>query len=73
MESVFFVQHSYKTGEDDLEEVKFIGIYSTRQNAEKAIMKLKGEEGFRDHPVECFELEEYELNKEYNVEDFDEE
>lgn len=73
MASVFFVQHAYKTGDEDLEEVKFIGIYSTRDKAEEAIGQLKEEEGFRDHPAACFELEEYELDREYNLEDFDDE
>ncbi|OWR32516.1 hypothetical protein CDO73_02620 [Saccharibacillus sp. O23] len=62
MNSVFFVQHSYQTGEDDLEKNKIIGIYSSRQNAEKTIARLSTNEGFRDHP-EGFEIEEYYLDR----------
>lgn len=72
MNSIFFVQHSYQTGEGDLEKNKIIGIYSSRQNAEKTIARLSTNEGFRDHPIDCFELEEYKLDVDHYTELFDE-
>ena len=40
------------------DEEKLIGIYSTEEKASKAIEAHKGLEGFRDYPVECFEIHE---------------
>ena len=39
------------------------GIYSTKENAETAIEEHKDLEGFRDCPPECFEIDEYEVDR----------
>ena len=38
-------------------------IYSTKENAETAIEEHKDLEGFRDCPPECFEIDEYEVDR----------
>jgi len=40
------------------DEEKLIGIYSTEEKAAEAIEAHKDLEGFRDYPVECFEIHE---------------
>ena len=40
------------------DEEKMIGIYSTEEKAAEAIEAHKDLEGFRDYPVECFEVHE---------------
>jgi hypothetical protein len=37
-------------GEDDEEEEKFIGVYSTQGKAEEAIVRSREQPGFRDSP-----------------------
>jgi hypothetical protein len=45
----FVLQHSYED-ENGFEETKFIGLYSTRENANAAIRRLKCLPGFQDYP-----------------------
>ena len=40
-----------------------IGIYSTEEKARDAIQSHKDLEGFKDLPLECFEIHEYELDR----------
>ncbi len=48
MTIVYDLWHIYeKNGED---EEKHIGIYSTRENAEAAILRKRDQEGFRNYP-----------------------
>ena len=61
MKSAFVVQHLRKKDEDN-EDVKMIGIFSNRENANIAIQKLKLQPGFRDH-LDGFSIDEYELDK----------
>ena len=35
---------------DDVEDIKFLGIFSTKEKAEKAIQMLSKEPGFKDFP-----------------------
>ena len=62
MKSAYVVQHLRKKDEDN-EDVKMIGIFSNRENANIAIQKLKLQPGFRDH-LDGFSIDEYELDKE---------
>ena len=66
-EPVFVVHHSYER--DDIENVCFIGVYSTRRSAESAVERLRGQPGFRDYP-ECFTIEEYSLDEDQWTEGF---
>ena len=52
------------------DEEKLIGIYSTEEKASKAIEAHKGLEGFRDYPVECFEIHEAVVDRSNWNEDF---
>ncbi len=47
---------------DGGEDVKLIGVYSTKDFAEEALIRISEVEGFRDHK-EGFEISEYELDK----------
>jgi hypothetical protein len=46
---VFLVQHVHVL-DDGEEDVKTIGIYSTREAAERAVERLKAQPGFREAP-----------------------
>ncbi len=65
--SVFVVHHSYER--DDIENVCFIGVYSSKMNAESAVERLRGQPGFRDYP-ECFTISKYPLDKDHSTEGF---
>lgn len=67
MYSVFLLQHSYEVNE--IEETKIIGIYSTKEKAEKIIDKYKELVGFKDHP-NCFFIDEYKVDNNYWEEGF---
>ena len=69
MESVFVLQHCYEN-EDGYDEVKFIGVYATKERAEKTIEMLKNVLGFCDYPVDCFCIDEYPIDKDHWVEGF---
>ncbi len=65
---VFTVQHVHEF-DDGHEDLKFIGVYSTRPKAEDAVNRLKSQEGFRDLP-EGFEVDEYELDEDHWTEGY---
>jgi hypothetical protein len=58
---VFVVQHLH-IQDDGEEEVKFIGVYSSREAAEKAVDRLKLQPGFRDRP-DGFSIDTYTLDQ----------
>ena len=64
----YILLHYY---EDDYgcDEVKLIGIYSSTENAEKAIERLRLQPGFRDKPND-FTIERYEVDKDHWTEGF---
>jgi hypothetical protein len=68
MTHVHVVQHLHESpdGEDD---VKFIGVYTTRADACAAVDRLRLVPGFCDYP-EGFEIAEYELDKDHWAEGF---
>lgn len=73
MSTVFLVHHSYEYDTEDSfenEEVKFIGVYSTRDMAEAAVRRLQTQPGFRDHAAECFLIEEHTLDEDNWTEGF---
>jgi hypothetical protein len=70
MEKVFLVWHvRVISEEDDTEDIKLIGIYTTEKLAEEAIERKKMFEGFRDFP-EGFEISENPLNQDLWSEGF---
>jgi hypothetical protein len=66
VETVFTLDHIYETS-DGREEVKRIGIYSSREKAEGAIERLKVQSGFADHS-DGFHISEVKLNRDGWVE-----
>jgi len=68
MKTVFIVQHKRHKDEDN-EDTKFIGVYSSNQNAVDAVNRLKKQPGFKDHST-GFYIDEYEIDKDHWVEGF---
>ena len=71
MKSVFVLDHLH-THSDGEECWKKIGVYKTREDALDAILRVKAQPGFCDHPelidhsdsacINGFNIDEYELN-----------
>ena len=72
MNRVFVLQHLHLLNGDE-EDVKMLGVYSTRENALAAVERFRGLPGFRDLPqmadtdascvAEGFYLDEYKLDQ----------
>lgn len=56
METVWILNHAYEQNGHD--EVKFIGVYASREQGEAVIAQLCEQPGFRERP-EGFDLEEH--------------
>ena len=59
--NVFVLLH-VNSHDDDSEDVKFIGVYSTHQNAIDAVRRLQAQPGF-SQSIEGFHIDEYEIDK----------
>ena len=71
MKYVYVLQHEYLYGEnDEYSEVKMLGVFRSREDAEEAITRYKNLPGFKEFSDECFYIGEYELNKELWAEGF---
>jgi len=68
MTKVFIVQHSRKS-EGDYEDVKLIGVYSSKNSAESVVTRLKDVQGFNNHP-EGFSIDEYKVDEDHWLEGF---
>lgn len=64
---VYLVQHCHKT--DDDEDVKVIGIYCSRKNAESAVQRLRLIQGFKDSK-DGFYIDEYKLDQDHWTEGY---
>ena len=60
--TVYLVQHVRDPDGD--EDVKIIGIYSTRESAEQAVERAVKRPGFRDHP-DGLNIDEYTVDADY--------
>jgi hypothetical protein len=69
MKSVFIVQHVHEKDEKN-EDVKFIGSFSSKDQAEKVVSHLKTLPGFTLSP-NTFTIDEYEIDKIYWAEGFE--
>jgi hypothetical protein len=69
MATVFILQHEGPETEDRMDDVKFIGAYSSQKLAEAAIERLRSQPGFRDSP-DVFSIDEYEVDKDHWTEGF---
>lgn len=67
MDAVFVVQHSHEIA--DCEDVKMIGVYRSRSDADAAVSRLVRQPGFREYPS-GFSIDEYEIGKDHWVEGF---
>lgn len=64
---VYLLQHLYYYGEDNKhEEVKMLGVYSTKLKAIKAMRKYLLLPGFKNYKASCFEIYKYRVDKLYN-------
>jgi len=71
MGAVYILQHSYEVGEDgQFDEIKMIGVYSSRESAEKTIVCYKMLSGFKDYPISCFYISKYEIDKDHWTDGF---
>ena len=72
MDKIYLLQHSYekKYKGELFDETKTIGIYSTKEKAEEVVQKYKNIVGFKNHPVDCFYISEYPIDKDHWSEGF---
>ncbi len=68
MASVFVLQHVHPR-EDGVEDVKFIGVYSSREKAEAAVARLGRLPGFSD-ARDGFHIDEYRIDQDHWVEGY---
>jgi len=68
MAGVFVLQHVH-TFDDGSEDVKLIGVYSSRENAQRAITRLGLAPGFSEAPS-GFHIDEYLIDKDQWVEGY---
>ena len=68
MTSVFVLQHVHSR-EDGVEDVKFIGVYSSREKADGAVARLSRLPGFSDAP-DGFHVDEYRVDQDHWVEGY---
>ncbi|MDB7815939.1 DUF7336 domain-containing protein [Intestinimonas butyriciproducens] len=63
--NVFLLWHNYDLTDDfgTHEEAKLIGVFSSEEKAKEVIDYLKDKEGFRDHPLNCFEIHKSEIDR----------
>ena len=60
---MYFLYHQYEYGENnENEENKILGIYSSEQEAFKAIERYYKLDGFKKYPKECFGVDEYNVD-----------
>ena len=68
MASVFVLQHVH-VREGGVEDVKFIGVYSSRANADAAMARLGRLPGFSEAP-DGFHADEYRVDQDHWVEGY---
>jgi hypothetical protein len=68
MASVFVLQHVHSR-EDGVEDIKFIGVYSSRETAQEAVARMGRLPGFVDAP-EGFHIDEYRVDQDHWVEGY---
>ena len=68
MASVFVLQHVHLR-EGGVEDVKFIGVYSSREKADAAVERLSRQPGFSDSP-EGFHVDEYRVDQDHWAEGY---
>ena len=63
--NVFLLWHTHALTDDfgTHEEVKLIGVFSSKAKACEAVELLKHKEGFRDYPPQCFMIDRTKLDQ----------
>ncbi|MFB9324535.1 hypothetical protein ACFFSY_01100 [Paenibacillus aurantiacus] len=70
MKIAYIVQHSYEVGEDEqFDETKIIGIYSSLEKAKSVVDRYKLLPGFREYANNFF-IDEYEIDADNWTEGF---
>ena len=63
---VYVLSHVYEYGEnDEFDEIKELGIYSTKQKAEEAIERYYILSGFKRYPRSCFQIREQKVDLDF--------
>jgi len=65
---VYLMQHAHSM-QDGEEDVKFIGVFSSREKAQAAIARLSQAPGFSD-ALTGFHIDEYQIDKDHWVEGY---
>ena len=65
---VYVLQHAH-AADDSEQDAKFIGVYSSRENAHAAIARLSLAPGFADASAR-FHIDEYEIDQDQWVEGY---
>ena len=68
MASVFVLQHVHSR-EEGVEDVKLLGVYSSRDKAEAAMARLRRLPGFADAP-DGFHVDEYRVDQDHWAEGY---
>ena len=68
MNKVYVLQHVHSL-EDGADDVKLIGVYSSKENAQAAIARLAQAPGFCGAPA-GFHIDEYQIDKDQWVEGY---
>ena len=68
MASVFVLQHVHSQ-EDGVEDIKFIGVYSSREKAQAAVARLSRQPGFADAQG-GFHIDEYRVDQDHWAEGY---
>lgn len=65
LSDVFLLWHTHDLTDDcgTHEEVKLIGVFSSEKKAKDTIVQLKDKEGFRDFPMNCFEIDKMKVDQ----------
>lgn len=62
MKAVYLLEHSYPVGEDKFfDEVRIIGLYSTKRKAKEALLNYQCKVGFKSH-IDGFWIEKWKVD-----------
>ena len=60
MKDIYILEHIIE--QEDSEEIKFIGVFSSIIEAKTAISFLKNKKGFVDYPIDYFQISKETIN-----------
>ena len=65
--TIYALYHIYDRYIDGVldQQWKRIGFFESREECIRQIKRYRKYEGFRDYPITCFKIFEYEIGKEY--------